>query len=73
MALTNEQVNVYRIGLDKLIDQRNRIVGREIPNPDCSDFRDDVVLAFDILTQILGEHFPLLQESTGVESRKEAQ
>lgn len=63
MSATNEQVTDYRIGLDKVIDQRNRLVEINILNPACSDFRDGVVLAFDILTQVLIEHFPLLAES----------
>ena len=65
MAATNEQSNEPRIGLDKLIDQRNRIVAMDMPDPACSDVRDAMVLALDILTQILGEHFPLMQQSTG--------
>lgn len=64
---TNAQHNNCRIGLDKLVDQRNRIVAAEIPDPACSGMRDSIVLAFDILTQILVEHFPLMAESVGEE------
>jgi len=62
----NTLIQTQRLGLDKLIDQRNRIVATEIPDPACDHLRDEVVLAFDILTQILGEHFPLMQESAGL-------
>ena len=63
MCNPNEQVNEYRIGLDKVTDQRNRIVEMDIPDPACSDMRDAIVLALDILVQVLGEHFPLMQET----------
>ena len=60
---TNEQSTEYRIGMDKFIDQRNRIVAMDIPDPACSDVRDEFVLALDILTQVLTEHFLLMAES----------
>ena len=60
----------YSIGLDKFIDQRNRIVAMDVGVRN-SDLRDAIVLAFDLLTQILGEHFPLLAETRGEQERKE--
>jgi hypothetical protein len=62
---TNQQSMEYRIGLDKFIDQRNRIVGMDISDPACSDMRDQFVLALDILAQVLTEHFPLMAETKG--------
>jgi hypothetical protein len=62
-----------RIGLDKVTDQRNRIVGMDIPDPACSDMRDGIVLAFDILVQVLEEYFPLMAETTGEDHTPTAQ
>ena len=65
LAQTNRAPTEYRPGLDQVIDQRNRIVAREIPDPACSGMRDDIVLAFDILLEVLGEHFPLMGDTKG--------
>lgn len=65
LAQTNQTSTEYRPGLDQVIDQRNRIVAREIPDPACSDMRDDIVLTFDILLEVLGEHFPLMSDTKG--------
>lgn len=59
----NVRYHGHRTGLDKFIDQRNRIVAMDVSDPSCSELRDDIVLAFDILTQILIEHFPLMRDS----------
>jgi hypothetical protein len=59
----------YRIGLDKVIDQRNRIVSLDIPDPNCSQLRDELTLAFDILVQVLAEHVPMMAETVGVSAK----
>ena len=56
VTATNQQSNEYRLGLDQVVDQRNRIVAMDIPDPACSDMRDAIVLALDILLEVLGEH-----------------
>jgi len=60
----------YLIGLDKVTEQRNRIVAMDIPDPACSDMRDEVVLAFDILVQVLQERFPLITETVGAKDQQ---
>jgi hypothetical protein len=63
MENPNELVVQKRIGLDRVTDQRNSIAAMEVPDPAYSDMRDKIVLAFDILIQVLTEHFPLIAES----------
>lgn len=60
----NTQHQEYRIGLDQVTDARNSLVAMEIPYPACSKMRDRIVMVFDILTQVLLEHFPLIAESS---------
>lgn len=55
---------VSKTGLDKVTDARNDLVAMYVPDLAYSDMRDCIVMVFDILTQVLIEHFPFMSESS---------
>ena len=55
----NEKVEVSQMGLDEVVDQRNRVVAMDIACPDCSGLRDQLVTTLDMLMQVLKIFFPI--------------
>ena len=58
----NVQQESRKLGLDAVIDARNDLVALEVEVP-CEGVRDQTVMIFDLLIQVLTEHFPLICDS----------